>query len=241
MTPEQRARLVRYIERLEEYAEALGCQEVPEQASDLRAALALIDALAAEVARLNAMRTHCEHCGGDYLATGLETGCPCRLTARATAAEQRVAELERERDQARALYSTALEQAETYDEQAALTIRTEMARAEQAEARLREEVERTRNLHAAKEAVIARLREVEAERDRWIARAKEAYQFIGSNDETTVETLLAAKEQAEQTAAALREALVELRRAVGAEPVLPSDQWMASRIDAALAPTKEER
>jgi superfamily I DNA and RNA helicase len=33
----------------------------------------------AEIERLNKMRTHCENCGGDYLATGLEVGCPCLL------------------------------------------------------------------------------------------------------------------------------------------------------------------
>ncbi|KKN78954.1 hypothetical protein LCGC14_0344300 [marine sediment metagenome] len=32
-----------------------------------------------EIERLNKMRTHCENCGGDYLATGLEVGCPCLL------------------------------------------------------------------------------------------------------------------------------------------------------------------
>lgn len=30
-----------------------------------------------ELARLNKMRTHCERCGGDYMATGVEVGCPC--------------------------------------------------------------------------------------------------------------------------------------------------------------------
>ena len=36
----------------------------------------------AKVESLNKMRTHCENCGGDYLATGLELGCPCLLEAR---------------------------------------------------------------------------------------------------------------------------------------------------------------
>ena len=35
----------------------------------------------AEIERLNKMRTHCENCGGDYVATGLEVGCPCLLKA----------------------------------------------------------------------------------------------------------------------------------------------------------------
>ena len=35
----------------------------------------------AEIERLNKMRTHCENCGGDYMATGLEAGCPCLLKA----------------------------------------------------------------------------------------------------------------------------------------------------------------
>lgn len=39
--------------------------------------------------KLNAMRTHCPDCGWDYVATGVETGCPCRL-------KDRVAELEAE-------------------------------------------------------------------------------------------------------------------------------------------------
>jgi hypothetical protein len=32
-----------------------------------------------ELERLNKLRTHCEHCGADYLQTGLEAGCPCRI------------------------------------------------------------------------------------------------------------------------------------------------------------------
>jgi hypothetical protein len=38
-------------------------------------------ALRAENAKLNAMRAHCERCGADYLATGVEAGCPCILRA----------------------------------------------------------------------------------------------------------------------------------------------------------------
>lgn len=37
--------------------------------------------------RLNNLMVHCENCGGDYAATGLEVGCSCLLLAR-------VAELE---------------------------------------------------------------------------------------------------------------------------------------------------
>lgn len=36
-------------------------------------------ALQQEVATLNAMRTHCPDCGADYMATGIEAGCPCKL------------------------------------------------------------------------------------------------------------------------------------------------------------------
>jgi len=39
------------------------------------------DSLEAECKRLNKMRTHCEKCGADYMATGIETGCPCLLKA----------------------------------------------------------------------------------------------------------------------------------------------------------------
>ena len=39
------------------------------------------DKLYAEVERLNKMRTHCENCGADYMATGIEAGCPCLLKA----------------------------------------------------------------------------------------------------------------------------------------------------------------
>lgn len=37
--------------------------------------------LRAEVERLNKLRAHCEHCGGDYAVTGIESGCPCRIIA----------------------------------------------------------------------------------------------------------------------------------------------------------------
>jgi len=35
--------------------------------------------LEVEVERLNKMRVHCTRCGADYLATGVEAGCPCAL------------------------------------------------------------------------------------------------------------------------------------------------------------------
>lgn len=35
----------------------------------------------AENSRLNRSRVHCENCGADYIATGIEAGCPCRLQA----------------------------------------------------------------------------------------------------------------------------------------------------------------
>lgn len=39
------------------------------------------DDLAATVETLNRLRVHCERCGADYLATGVEAGCPCQLAA----------------------------------------------------------------------------------------------------------------------------------------------------------------
>jgi hypothetical protein len=53
-----------------------------------------IDDQTAEIARLNAMRTHCPDCGGDYMATGVEVGCPCKLRAE-------VERLKEDRDMAR--------------------------------------------------------------------------------------------------------------------------------------------
>ena len=35
----------------------------------------------AKLAKLEAMRTHCENCGADYMATGIEARCPCQLIA----------------------------------------------------------------------------------------------------------------------------------------------------------------
>lgn len=65
------------------------------QAPDLfglyQAALEVVARQAQEIQRLNAMRTHCEHCGADYLATGIEAGCPCRLV-------QEIQDLRTERD-----------------------------------------------------------------------------------------------------------------------------------------------
>ncbi len=40
-----------------------------------------IERLKAENERLNKMREHCENCGADYMATGIEAGCPCLLKA----------------------------------------------------------------------------------------------------------------------------------------------------------------
>ena len=39
------------------------------------------DRLQAEVERLQRLAVHCPDCGGDYAATGLEVGCPCKLRA----------------------------------------------------------------------------------------------------------------------------------------------------------------
>lgn len=47
-----------------------------------READAEIEHLAAEVEHLNKLRVHCEDCGADYAATGVEAGCPCKLTAK---------------------------------------------------------------------------------------------------------------------------------------------------------------
>jgi hypothetical protein len=35
----------------------------------------------AEIERLQRLAVHCPDCGGDYAATGLEVGCPCKLRA----------------------------------------------------------------------------------------------------------------------------------------------------------------
>ena len=60
----------------------------------------LIDALAeriakqdAEIERLNKMRTHCENCGADYMATGIEAGCSCKLAAENTSLKEQVERL----------------------------------------------------------------------------------------------------------------------------------------------------
>ena len=41
-----------------------------------------IEELQARVDELEKMCVHCENCGADYVATGLEAGCPCLLIAR---------------------------------------------------------------------------------------------------------------------------------------------------------------
>lgn len=71
MTPEQRARLESWVSGRQSFKDAHWSIQPKEAAA---AALAHID-------RLESMRTHCDHCGGDYLATGLETGCTCRIVA----------------------------------------------------------------------------------------------------------------------------------------------------------------
>lgn len=49
---------------------------------------------------IDQLRAHCEHCGGDYMATGIETGCPCQLKAKLAAAKERERVLLFERDAA---------------------------------------------------------------------------------------------------------------------------------------------
>ena len=98
MTPEQR-RLVEEWLRLrnlthtvrgDTYAPAVAALLTAHNAAEAEVAAVTVEAFEwrdrclqaeAEVARLDAMRTHCEHCGADYLATGIEAGCPCRLVA----------------------------------------------------------------------------------------------------------------------------------------------------------------
>ena len=58
------------------------------------------EAAEAEIARLTKMRTHCSNCGGDYLATGVEVGCPCLVLARAEAAEAALKEAREELEKA---------------------------------------------------------------------------------------------------------------------------------------------
>lgn len=64
-------------------------QRVADYTTKLLRAEGRIAELEQQLAKLNAMRTHCEDCGADYVATGVEAGCPCKLKAR-------IAELERE-------------------------------------------------------------------------------------------------------------------------------------------------
>lgn len=49
----------------------------------------------AEIERLNKMRTHCENCGADYMATGIEAGCSCKLAAENTSLKEQVERLEK--------------------------------------------------------------------------------------------------------------------------------------------------
>jgi len=42
------------------------------------------------VAHLERLVVHCEHCGADYAATGLEAGCPCLLRARVARLEEAI-------------------------------------------------------------------------------------------------------------------------------------------------------
>ena len=46
-----------------------------------------------ENARLNKMRTHCENCGADYMATGIESCCPCQLQKQLHEAERTCSQL----------------------------------------------------------------------------------------------------------------------------------------------------
>lgn len=69
---------------------------VPSWKEQLTAKDAEIAALKLEVERLNKMRTHCENCGADYMATGLEAGCPCKLKAENAALKEKVAALEKQ-------------------------------------------------------------------------------------------------------------------------------------------------
>ena len=59
--------------------------------------LARLAAVEAERDALERLRVHCEHCGADYAATGVEAGCPClvraerdRLKAALSASEARI-------------------------------------------------------------------------------------------------------------------------------------------------------
>lgn len=78
------ARLLREARPIPAHTAVTVLDEAAAELADLRA----------ENARLNAMRQHCERCGGDYLATGVETGCPCALRAENIALHERVAALE---------------------------------------------------------------------------------------------------------------------------------------------------
>lgn len=74
------------------------------------------EAAEAEIARLTKMRTHCSNCGGDYLATGVEVGCPCLVLARAEAAEAALTKVreELEHEQQTSLDDPAEQRAERY-------------------------------------------------------------------------------------------------------------------------------
>ncbi len=63
----------------------------------MNCACSLIERIAkqdAEIERLNKMRTHCENCGADYMATGIEAGCPCKLAVENTSLKAQVERLE---------------------------------------------------------------------------------------------------------------------------------------------------
>lgn len=75
------ARLLREARPIPAHTAVTVLDEAAAELADLRA----------ENARLNAMRQHCERCGGDYLATGVETGCPCALRARVAEATVQLA------------------------------------------------------------------------------------------------------------------------------------------------------
>ena len=81
-------------------SEQLACEieAMGSRAEQAIAALhARLAAVEAERDALERLRVHCEHCGADYAATGVEAGCPClvraerdRLKAALSASEARI-------------------------------------------------------------------------------------------------------------------------------------------------------